>query len=62
LMKRVGFVKADKVIASTRPDSHGSFVFVWTLVDRSKAESFLSRCRTMLVSQGKNEEQTLLAM
>jgi hypothetical protein len=56
LMKRIGFAKSDRIVASTRPRSHASFVLVWDLVERWKAEQFLSECSAFLTGQERKEE------
>ncbi len=61
VLARVGFVKGNEIIASTRPKSNASFVLVWTLVDPSKARQFLDECRSVLCKQeGKAETQCVL--
>jgi hypothetical protein len=63
LMKRIGFVKTDRIIASTRPRSHGSFVLTWRLEDGSKATAFLNECRAVLLKQEQKEvTQALLPL
>jgi len=61
-MKRLGFAKSDRIIASTRPRSNSSFVLVWELAERWKAEAFLSECRKLLIGQERKEEQKLLSL
>lgn len=47
-LRRVGFEKTDRIMASTRPASHASFVLVWRLVAPDKATAFLMQCRSVL--------------
>ncbi len=49
LAKRVGFVRTDSIVPSTRSRSHASFILVWRLEERWKAERFLAACRRLLV-------------
>ncbi len=63
LMKRLGFQKSNRIVASTRKGSNSSFILEWDLVDGSKAEVFLSECRRMLVGTQTNRQgQTLLPL
>ena len=62
LMKRIGFRKTDRIVASTRPASHASFVLVWRLEKRHKAERFVAECRSVLLRQEQHAEQELLAI
>lgn len=64
VLARAGFIKTDRIVASERKPSHASFVLVWTLADRSKAEAFQGAISGALLSRngGQGWTQEILKM
>ena len=64
LLKRYGFVQTNERIKPDEKCKHGRLLFVWQLVDRSAAETFLDDCRKALMAREPSEggAQMLLKM